>query len=493
MSIYIIRLVMFDNIYTFYNDAEYLINFFNANRIIKLLKKRIESGQKTPQNYAFLANAYYHKAQYSNALKCALKSKYLDENYYYADFVLTMIYIDEENISKAEKYLSILFEKCPQDYYFAYYAAVGLYSMKDEYDIAQKYSDKLKQINKQEPFCETLKALACFLEQDYKNILKYSISALKMKPKTFENLILLIGLIFFSEISIFFKNIDGIKLFRYFATLFLPKDERYAWLSDMCMYYDSKKALKNINKAIKINPKPAYLIRKAMILGSCYRYKKAINILESVIKDNSEYTSVYEYLTNLYICLRDYKKALEYANLDLLNNMHNPKMYHRKLDILFKMERYDDVLKVLDKLEKEFPGDCGLEYKRAQVFMVNKDYEKALLYINKLLLRENDNLYLQDKMYCLFMLERYDEAIDTGLKILGTEEKGITCFWLSRCYLAVESYSKALIYINKAILLGDCDKWDYYWKSVILGKLGRKDEAELTFKKSVNLGYSEDD
>ena len=69
---------MFDNIYTFYNDAEYIVTFFSANRIIKLLKKRIEEGQKTPQNYAFLANAYYYKGQYSNALKCALKAKRLD-------------------------------------------------------------------------------------------------------------------------------------------------------------------------------------------------------------------------------------------------------------------------------------------------------------------------------------------------------------------------------------------------------------------------------
>ena len=109
---------MFDNIYTFYDDAEYIINSFSANKIVKLLNKRIEEGQKTPQNYAFLANAYYYKGQYSKALKYALKAKYLDEDYYYTDYILTIIYINEENISKAEKYLLILLEKCPEDYYF---------------------------------------------------------------------------------------------------------------------------------------------------------------------------------------------------------------------------------------------------------------------------------------------------------------------------------------------------------------------------------------
>lgn len=31
---------MFDNIYTFYDDAEYVITEFNADKVIKLLKKK---------------------------------------------------------------------------------------------------------------------------------------------------------------------------------------------------------------------------------------------------------------------------------------------------------------------------------------------------------------------------------------------------------------------------------------------------------------------
>ncbi len=483
---------MFDNIYTFYADAEYIINTFSANKIVKLLNKRIEKGQKTPQNYAFLANAYYNKGQYSNALKCALKAKYLDEDYYYADFILTMIYIDEENILKAEKYLSSLLEKCTEDYYFAYYAAVCLYNMKAESDIAKQYSNKLKQINKQEPFCETLKALACFLEQDYKNILKYSISALKIKHKTLDNMILLLGLIIFSGIAIFFKNIDGTKFFRYLATLFLRKDEKYASFSDMFLSSNLEKALKNINKAIRINPRPAYFIRKARIFTLCYRYKKAINILEDVIKNNHEYTYLYAELSNLYENIGEHKKALEYANLDLLNNKHNPNMYYKKFDILFEMKRYDDCLSILDKLEKEFSTGDKIEYKRAQIFIANKEYEKAILYMNKLLLQGKNDLYLIDKMYCFFMLARYDEAIDIGLQIMAEKEKGIVCFWLARSYLALENYQKALIYMNKSILLGDCDMWNYYWKSVILENLGRNNEAEIAYQKAINLGYSED-
>lgn len=484
---------MFDNIYTFYDDAEYIINSFSANKIVKLLNKRIEEGQKTPQNYAFLANAYYYKGQNSKALKYALKAKYLDEDYYYTDYILTIIYINEENISKAEKYLLILLEKCPEDYYFAYYAAVCLYNLKGESDIAEKYSHKLKQINKQDPSCETFKALACFLEHDYKNILKYSISALKMKHNTFDNLILLFGLILVSEISIFFISIDGTNLFRYFVILFLPKDEKYALVSYMSMSNNLEKALKNINKAIKINPKPAYFIRKATIFTMCYRYKKAINILEAVIKNNPEYTYVYGELSDLYEKINDYKKALEYANLDLLNNKHNTDMYYRKFDILFELKRYDDCLNILDKLEKEFSTGDKHEYKRAQIFISNKDYEKAILYLNKLLLREKDYLYLQDKMYCLFMLERYDEAIDIGLQLMDEKEKGIVCFWLARSYLAIEDYQKALIYMNKSILLGDCDQWNYYWKSVILENLGKNHEAEIAYQKAINLGYSEND
>ena len=312
-----------------------------------------------------------------------------------------------------------------------------------------------------------------------------------MKHNTLDNLILLFCLILVSEISIFFKSIDGTNLFRYFVILFLPKDEKYASISDMLMSNNLEKALKNINKAIKINPKPAYFIRKATIFTMCYRYKKAINILEAVIKNNPEYTYVYGELSDLYEKINDYKKALEYANLDLLNNKHNPDMYYRKFDILFEMKRYDDCLNILDKIENEFSTGDKHEYKRAQIFISNKDYEKAILYLNKLLLREKNDLYLQDKMFCLFMLGRYNEAIDICLQIMAEKEKGIVCFWLSRSYLAIEDYQKALIYMNKSILLGDCDKWNYYWKSVILENLGRNDEAEIAYQKAVKLGYND--
>ena len=221
-------------------------------------------------------------------------------------------------------------------------------------------------------------------------------------------------------------------------------------------------------------------------------YKKAINILEYVIKNNPEYTYLYAGLSNLYEKINDDKKALEYANLDLLNNMHNPEKYHRKFDILFKMQRYDECSNILDKLEKEFPTGDTIEYNRAQIFMAKKEYEKAILYMNKLLLRGKNDLYLIDKMYCLFMMERYDEAIDIGLQIMAEKEKGIVCFWLARSYLALENFQTALIYMNKSILLGDCDMWNYYWKSVILENLGRNNEAEITYQKAINLGYSED-
>ena len=89
------------------------------------------------------------------------------------------------------------------------------------------------------------------------------------------------------------------------------------------------------------------------------------------------------------------------------------------------------------------------------------------------------------------MLGRYNEAIDICLQIMAEKEKGIVCFWLSRSYLAIENYQKALIYMNKSILLGDCDKWNYYWKSVILENLGRNDEAEIAYQKAVKLGYND--
>lgn len=480
---------MFDNIYTFYDDAEFIINEFNVNKVIKLLKKRIENGQENAPYYAFLANAYCQKNDNLNALKCALKSKKLDENYFYADYIITLIYIDEGNSCKAEKYLSNLMEKAPQDYYFGYFAATALYYLKQELDIAQKYSEKLKQINKDTPDYISMKAQVCFYEQDYKNSLKYSLIAFKKDFTNIDFSILL--LILMSAFFMVFKQSNYMNFWESFFTVFLPKEIKYYSCSGIYMYDNPKKALELINKVCEINPKPQYLLRKAEIYLVQEKFFEAIDICKEVLEKDSTYTQCYFMLSAAYRAVDDYKSCLEYANKSILNNVNVEDAYYMKAACFRRLEKPEKALECLEKIEKEFPESYHLNYYFAQVYAELQDYKNALIHINKQLMIEKDAMNYGEKTCFLFRLERFDEAIDAANKALEFGENGNVYYWLACCYEAKEEYSKALEHINKSILLGENDCWTFWHKSSIMGALGKNKEAEIAYKKAIELGFAE--
>ena len=489
MPIIIMRLVMFDNIYTFYDDAEYIITEFNVNKVIKLLKKRIENGEETAPNYAFLASTYFHKNDNVNALKCALKSKKLDENYIYADYITTLIYIDEGNSCKAEKYLSNLFEKAPQDYYFGYFAAIALYYLKQEPDIAQNYAEKLKLINADTPDYAYMKAQVYFYEQDYKNSLKYSVIALK---KGFLNIdFSMLLLILLSAFFTVFKQSNYMNFCESFCTLFLPEEVKYYSRSGIYMYDNPKKALELINKACKINPKPQYLLRKAEIYLLQENINEAIEIYKDILEKDSSYTQCYYMLSCSYRAVEDYKSCLEYANKSILNNINVESAYYMKAACLRKLKKPEKALETMKKMEKEFPFSYNLNYYFSQVYADLQDYKNALIHINKQLLIEKDAMNYGEKTCFLFRLERFDEAIEAANKALEFGENGNTYYWLACCYEAKEEYTKALEYINKSILLGENDCWTFWHKSSIMGALGKNKEAEIAYKKAIELGFAE--
>lgn len=479
---------MFDNIYTFYDDAEYVITEFNADKVIKLLKKRIANGEVSAPNYGFLANAYFIKNDNVNALKYALKSKKLDENYFYADFILTIIYIDEDNPCKAEKYLVQMLEKCPDDYYFAYFAASSLYYLKQELDIVKKYSDKLLQTNIKTPDCSLMKALVCFYEQDYKNVLKYSFYSLKAFPNIDCTSFVLICISFFSLI---FTPLKNPCFWQSLLTIFLPKDEKYYCRAEICMYDNPEKAMDLINKACEINQKPQYLQRKAEIFLFWEKYNEAIEIYKDILEKDSTYTQCYYMLSAAYKEIGDYKSCLEYANKSILNNINVESAYSLKAVCLRSLGKPEKAIECLKKLQKEFPESPNLNYYLAQLYADMLDYKNALIHINKQLLIEKDALNYDEKTCFLFRLERFDEAIEAAEKALEFGENGVVYYWLACCYEAKEEYSKALEYINKSILMGENDCWTFWHKSSIMGALGKNKEAEIAYKKAVELGFVE--
>ena len=483
---------MFDNIYTSYDDAEYIITSFNAKKIIKLLEKRILDGQETAQNYAFLANAYYARNDKLKAIKYALKAKQIDENYYYADHIIALIYIEEENIYKAEKYLENLIDKSPEDYYLTYYVGAFLYYIKGEPDIAKKYSDKFLQLSTENPNYLFLRTYIYFFVQDYKSILKYSKSTIRKIFGNIEYLLIELLLVIISLLNLLLKNETGLNLLSIFVFLLVPKEDAYSYLAEISLSNDKpKKALRFLEKACKINPSFRYFIHMAEIYVSLEEYDKAIKIYNDVLEEDSTYTQCYISLANIYLIKGDYKLALEFANKAILNNSNLEDAYFKKFAILKDLGEFEKALDILLKIEEEFPQSSNLNYYFYLIYSDLNDFKNALKHINKQLMLDRTAFFYREKTVLLYRNGYFDEAIDTAKRTLEFGEDGNLYYWLACSYEAKEEYSDALKCINKSILLGENDAWTFLHKSNILASLGKNKEAKIAYKKALELGYKE--
>lgn len=488
---------MYDNITIFYKDAEIYITEFTARKVIRLLKKRIANGEKTAQNYAFLADAYITDKKMHKALKNALRARALEPDYYYVNVLLVMIYQDDGRLAKAEKYLIELFEKAPEDYELAYFCAVLLYGQLYREKACKNYAKKLVSLNKTTPDYLLIKAFAYLALGEFFTALRV-VSKVILQYGTKLCISSQVG-IFTSAVSALLieklnMNIDifrGVNVF--FGSLIhsISKDEHYYLLSEK--YCENpENCLAKIEKAIEINPKPLYLIRKASIISLLGQTEEAIEIYKNILEKDASYIECYNYLSSAYQILGDYKNALEYSNLAILNNPSDEFAYYSKISNLRNLDRPSDALKVFDKLEKLYPESQNLYYFKAQTYADLEDYNKALLCINKQLIKEKDAANYRDKMMFLYRLDRYEEGLECGKKALEYEEQGSIYYWIATCQAYLYRFEDALESINKAIFLGEYDMWTFAQKYKILQELGRNKEANFAYKKAVELGYEDD-
>ena len=494
---------MFDNITIFYKDAEMHINKFNAGKVIKLLKKRIAEGQVTAQNYAFLANAYCEKNDYKKALKYAFMSKKLDPDYYYADVLLIVIYLNDQKISKAERYLNNLLEKVPDDYYFADLLALEVYKRQNNDGSKQKIIDKFceKILNYEEDGSNCLiiaKCSAYLWKGKTKSALKQVLKTLKADIRyLFDSscigiLKTILFLYIFDELL---KVWPSYNMCTNLNMIFYPKDERYYELADPIFNNSPpEKLLKYIEKAIKIKSKPVYYIRMADIKSILGCHEEAIEIYKRVLEEDDSFIECYQRIAGEYRELEDFSNALKYINLAILNNQENTELYFSKAMYLSSLFKFDEALELLLNFDKKHPeAENETAYFISYCYSYLEDYNKALLYINKHLLKEKTYDIYKYKMNLLLDLKRYEEAIETAKKALEFQENEFIYYKMAICYGRLKDFSTALVCINKSILLGGTDKYGYYIKSEILGALGRNKEAEKAYRKAVELGYNKDD
>ena len=492
---------MYDNITVFHKDAEILISPLSARSVIHLLEKRISSGEKTAQNYTFLADAYSVKGDNKKAFKYVLKAKKIDKNYYYADVVAISILNEEGKFFKAEYYVNDLLEKAPEDYYLADACATVVYSSPvfadRKWKLVKKHAENVLAheddgSSKYLSYCIFIYLEVLF---DFYMALKSFVKAFKrnafmmLSMDWFKVFVIIIFQLIASKLKLNLTYTQCVNLTKFF----MKKEQYYYFISNpYCTNLPPEKIIECIDKAIKINPLPPYRIRKGEILFCIGdHYQEAIDILKDILEEDDSYKECYKTIALSYLELKDFSNALRYINLAILNNHDDEYLYKLKSKILKYMDKPDEALNVMLKFYEKYPNDMEIENFLALEYDRRHESNKALSYINKSLLKEKTSDKYCRKAGILIDLEKYEDSIEAAEKSIELDENGTAYYWMALSYGRLEQYSKALTAINKSILLDGGDKWSFKVQSEIYGALGNSKSAEKAYKKAKDCGLDE--
>jgi len=155
-----------------------------------------------------------------------------------------------------------------------------------------------------------------------------------------------------------------------------PKDE----LSEIQSLFQSKKydlALRKINKILQKNNDSNLLINKSSILIMLERFNEAEIILESVIDKNPKDIDIISNLGIICARQRKFSKAERYYKEAILIDPNYVNAKFNLINLFLEMDRIDDALEELNKLESEqYRGDYYYQL-LAEVYIRKLDFSKA--------------------------------------------------------------------------------------------------------------------
>ena len=139
----------------------------------------------------------------------------------------------------------------------------------------------------------------------------------------------------------------------------------------------------------------------------------------------------------------------------------------------------EDEIKRYTKFIKEHPNTKELYEGRAFVYIINKEYKKAITDFKKAYeLAPQNTHYLFCCADCFGKLGQWDNALKEYKKILKIDDKDATCYLnMADIFSQKHSNRSAEKYYTKAIQLGKNDSTYYYRRAYFYYGIGKNDKA----------------
>ena len=280
-----------------------------------------------------------------------------------------------------------------------------------------------------------------------------------------------------------------------------------AALSFLCSTYQKlggkdpqnyKTALHYVDEAYKEEQSIRYLHQKVSLLLEMGRYQDCVDVCDRILEEDSRYFPAVVIRQEAYYNMQAGQEVIDdfYRALDIYK--FYPKMYELAAKVFFIYHQYDDAMNILNRageaevtsrelsyikgetlwrvakddeerqkaleylyqLETEWGKDpveaeelAKLICEEALCLMVMKDYEEALMQINRAISKDTaSSYYLYTKADILFRMEKYKEALKLFLVCESHSASDDDVLeHIADCYKNLDENKKALRYYKKAL------------------------------------------
>lgn len=230
-----------------------------------------------------------------------------------------------------------------------------------------------------------------------------------------------------------------------------PDDSELLYLSgQVAEFYlqDLEKAYSYYNKASKIMQDNTYSLSAASVAEKLGNHKDALKIFNSLIKEDSDNSTLYLYRGLLYQKMKKERNAVKDIKRAIEKDENNVTARLVLADIYINKGDDKEAIKILEDLSKgnEYFSDI-INSNLGKIYVRNKDYIKAIEVYKKLaekLYGTNKALVLKQLGDVLIEAGKYDEAAKTFEEAASIQEKDtLSLIVAGRLYEYLKKYNDA--------------------------------------------------
>ncbi|MFX1572827.1 MAG: hypothetical protein ACFFB0_08760 [Promethearchaeota archaeon] len=256
------------------------------------------------------------------------------------------------------------------------------------------------------------------------------------------------------------------KLFENSSVLNLPLDMNStvnAILEEACQNVFKKELKNSLREFI-----PDYINYLAYKIEKKGRLIGIADKLEGIIWQNVPY--MFQSI-NIDEAESQYKEKINEINKTIELNPEKLDLYYSKIRILMYFDKYEEVIKMLDKMLNQFPQEeKDIKIKKAYVLKQKRNVDAGLDIINELIKKyPDDNNLLLHKAYWYQYLDKKEDSLELIMNLIKREpENELYYDTYGEILMNFSEYDKAIEQFQKAIEISN-NTWYNYQTYIKLG------------------------